>query len=216
MAKKMDAAREAAEREMDGFEEPIDDKDDEGERPTGYDEDAAKAAGDALDEKIANDPRYESVPEGVADMQDSEREERAARAKGDPLRGFTQIERAQLEEFGIVKAGQNAGKKATTANAAQDLVRGLLALLGKSAPEPGPDLMGLDLAGPTDTEGTPIQRSGNFILVVSHGGKWDLHMFTNLDTVTGFAQRLQGLKRLFRWDGTKYQEINGQGYAVHR
>lgn len=211
-----DAAQEAE------FEDMPFETDEEGEAPDEYSEDAAKRAGDAINEKIADDPRYEEAPDGTAGAQDQEREARAARARNDPNRGFSEIERAQLAEFGAIRAGRNAGRKAKALGTKPELegaVRTLLRALNPSlAQESEDDPMGLDIGAPESEGGQVIQTRGEFLLVQNYGGTWNVHRFDQLAQVQGFAQNMKGLKRLFKRpaNGNKYQEINGIGLPIDR
>lgn len=223
MAKKRDVFEEAAAQAAGEFEDDVMkfDEDEEGEAPEPYKIDAAREAGEAIEAQVAADPRYEATPEGVADSVDVEREERAKLVKKDPLRGLSAIEREQLKEYGMIRAGRNAGvtvPMAKNQDTGTALVAALLKLLGKEVPAPAVDTMGLDIGGVND-EGEKISpKAGDFILVQSYGGTWKIFSYDNLDVVAGFVQTLPGLKRLFRKvEGSReYQEINGLGLPVKR
>lgn len=193
------------------------DKDAEGDTPDAYNTDAAKEAGEAITGGQEENPEFEAAPEGTAGMVDAERAERADAVKNDPLRGYSAVERAQIAQFGRVNSGEHAGAVAPIqASGESELIKSLLKMIRGETPQPAGDVMGLDIGG----EGSPTveETIGEYFLIASHGGIWQIFTFTNLNTVQGFTQRLPGLKRLFKrvMGETKLQEINGQGKEVLR
>jgi len=188
--------------------------DEEGEHPPQYDPNAFAREAEENEAALAAQGAIQPNPQGTEGIVDREREERAAHAVNDPLRGLTSIQRATYEKFGTLPPGITpppAAPNPQMANMMQAMMQMMAAATGQNV-----DALGLP--GLPGEMPSPVKQTGEFILVSTWGGRVYVQKFTDLRVLQGFVQKAPGEKRIFRADpgATDLQEINGQGLDVVR
>lgn len=158
--------------------------------PKAYNQDTAKAAGDAAAERAKQNPNMEPVPDGGMYNPDPDMEDRAAAAK------------AEAAVAPVVPPGEIPSPAEFAAARA------------KTEQMIPPNISGEPMSqGPQ-----PEPEHYKYLLVIEYGGRFRAIGFTDFMFMRGYVQEKPGTKRLFQIvpGQAELQEIKGNGEPIHR
>lgn len=212
---------------------------DENEQPRPYDENAAKAVGNAITERQVADPDAIPVPDGVGFDAPDPREDRAQYArehqgeqvKTDPEHGPPSPQQVFAQKAQLEKEARTQSVPRTLPDETPPPLPGRGPWIPE-ATEMLSDGLPVELDAPRDSmpkdrpfypeevqkPADKVASAALYILVIERGGRWRAIEFTNFEYMCGFVQNVPGNRHLFQKVAGKaeYQEIKGNGEPIIR